>query len=80
VIAYPEGSVPEILEEGVSGLIVHDIEEAAQATGRVARLDRARVRACFEARFTVQRMAQSYVDLFEAMTAPQGRVPAGIAA
>ena len=56
VIAFRRGSVPEILEDGTSGFVVDTIEEAARAVRRVASLDRAKVRAEFERRFTVERM------------------------
>ena len=67
VIAYGCGSVPEIIEDGVSGLIVHSVEEAIAAVPRALALDRAAVRACFENRFTVDRMASDYVALYQAL-------------
>jgi glycosyltransferase involved in cell wall biosynthesis len=69
VIAFARGSVPEVIEHGVTGFIVHDIAEAAAAVVRVAELDRKRVRAAFEARFTVERMARDYVTLYKAQSA-----------
>jgi glycosyltransferase involved in cell wall biosynthesis len=77
VIAYPRGSVPEILEHGRSGLIVEGIEQAAAAVRLLPQLDRSRVRACFEARFTARRMAQDYVTLYLGVMAP--RAPAAAA-
>lgn len=65
VIAYGHGSVPEILEDGVTGFIVHTQEEAERAVARVADLDRQRCRASFERRFTAERMAQDYLNLYE---------------
>src|SRR5207244_792249 len=56
VIAFSYGSVPEVLDEGVSGLIVADEEGAAQAVPRALSLDRRRCREQFEARFTDARM------------------------
>ena len=64
VIAYRRGSVPEIIEENVSGFVVDTIEEAVMAIRRVVSLDRAKVRAQFERRFTVERMARDYVDIY----------------
>ena len=64
VIAYPRGSVPEVLEDGVTGWIVADIEEAVQAVGRVPALSRTRCRQVFEARFSASRMAQDYLRLY----------------
>ena len=64
VIAYRRGSVPEIIEENVSGFIVDTIDEAVMAVQRVPSLDRAKVRAEFERRFTVERMAGDYVGIY----------------
>jgi hypothetical protein len=64
VIAFRRGSVPEIVEEGVSGFVVDTIEEAVTAVGRIATLDRAKVRAQFERRFTAERMARGYLDIY----------------
>jgi glycosyltransferase involved in cell wall biosynthesis len=65
VIAMHRGSVPEVVEQGVSGFIVDNEEEAIAAARRLADLDRARVRAAFDARFTGQRMAEDYVRLYQ---------------
>ncbi len=64
VIAFRRGSVPEIVEEGVSGFVVDTIDEAVTAVGRIIRLDRALVRAEFERRFTAERMAHDYLDIY----------------
>ena len=69
VIAFGCGSVPEILEDGVSGFIVTSIEEAVAAVPKALALDRAQVRAAFENRFTVDRMAEDYVALYQALIA-----------
>jgi glycosyltransferase involved in cell wall biosynthesis len=65
VIACPRGSVPEVLEDGVTGWIVEGIEEAAQAVGRVPTLSRARCRQVFEERFSASRMAHDYLQIYE---------------
>jgi glycosyltransferase involved in cell wall biosynthesis len=65
VIAFDRGSVPEILENGLTGYVVNSVEEAIEAAPRVVALDRRRVRARFEERFTAARMAQDYVAAFE---------------
>jgi glycosyltransferase involved in cell wall biosynthesis len=65
VIAMRNGSVPEVVDEGVTGFIVATEEGAAAAAGRLHRLDRARIRAIFEERFTARRMAQDYVSLYQ---------------
>jgi len=64
VIAYPCGSVPEIVEDGVTGFIVKDIEEGASAVERVSALDRNRIRERFERRFTVEQMGNKYLDVY----------------
>jgi glycosyltransferase involved in cell wall biosynthesis len=65
VIAWREGSAPEVIEDGISGLIVDSMEEAVSAVGRVRGMSRERVRHCFEARFTSKRMATDYVAAYE---------------
>ena len=67
VIAFPAGSVPEIVEDGVTRFIVRSEEEAIDAIqNRLSTLDRRTVRAGFERRFTAQRMA--YVQHYQALT------------
>jgi glycosyltransferase involved in cell wall biosynthesis len=66
VVAWRCGSVPEVIDDGVTGILVDDEDTAVDAVGRAARLDRARVRATFERRFTSRTMAQRYVALYEA--------------
>lgn len=65
VVAFGRGSVPEVLDEGASGCIVSDVDQAAQAVGRILRLSRRQCRQVFERRFTACRMAQDYVALYE---------------
>jgi glycosyltransferase involved in cell wall biosynthesis len=64
VIAFNCGSVPEILENGVTGFIVNSIDEAVGAAARVDSLDRARIRQCFEQRFTAEHMAANYLSAY----------------
>src|SRR5581483_5764533 len=64
VLAFRAGSVPEVIDEGVTGHIVDTVEEAVQALPQVLALDRKAVRAVFEERFTVTRMARDYVKLY----------------
>ena len=65
VIAWRRGSVPEIVEEGVTGFIVESEEEAVAALKRVASLNRQTVRKRFEARFTAERMARDYLAIYK---------------
>ena len=65
VIAYPFGSVPELIEDGVSGFLVHNIDGAVQAVRNLDQIDRTVCRQCFEERFTSERMAQEYLAIYE---------------
>ena len=60
VIAYRSGSVPEVVEDGVTGFIVDGEEDAVRAVRELPRLDRRTIRARFEKRFTAVRMAREY--------------------
>jgi len=64
VIAFENGSVPEVLEDGVTGFIVQNENQAVAAAGRIGMLDRDRIRAEFDRRFTAQHMAQNYLKLY----------------
>jgi glycosyltransferase involved in cell wall biosynthesis len=67
VIAYRRGSVPEVIEDGLTGFLVHDVASAADAVAKLDRLDRRAVRARFEQRFTAARMADDYVSAYRAL-------------
>jgi glycosyltransferase involved in cell wall biosynthesis len=67
VIAWRNGSVPEVITDGVSGLIVNSTEAAVEAVRRVHMMDRGKVRAEFERRFTANRMAQAYVAAYRSL-------------
>jgi glycosyltransferase involved in cell wall biosynthesis len=69
IVAYGHGSVPEIIDDGVTGFVVSNIAEAVSAVGRIDALDRVRVRAVFDQRFTAERMAKDYVSLYRRATA-----------
>jgi glycosyltransferase involved in cell wall biosynthesis len=64
VIAFNRGSVPEVIDEGLTGMVVETVEQAAEAVKRLDSLDRKAVRTTFERRFTAQRMAADYVDVY----------------
>jgi len=64
VVAWNRGSVPEIVEDGVTGFVVSSEDEAAAALARIGQLDRAMIRARFEERFTAERMARDYLALY----------------
>jgi len=67
VIAWPHGAVPELVEPGRTGLVVHSVDEAVAALPAAARLDRLVVRERFEQRFSVARMAQDYLAVYRAL-------------
>ena len=67
VIAWRNGSVPEVIVDGVSGAIVESMDEAVAAVERVRGMPRSAVRAHFETRFTARRMAEDYVAAYERM-------------
>ncbi len=76
-IAWPEpfglairrASVPEIVDDGITGFIVDSEEQAAEAATCLGRLDRARVRRVFEERFTARRMAEDYLNVYRRLIA-----------
>jgi len=65
VIAFRAGSVPEVIDHGVTGFVVDSVEEAIEATRVVHLIDRRRCRTVFERRFAASRMAADYVRLYE---------------
>jgi len=68
VIALPNGSVPEVVEDGITGFIVGDDAAAASAAEQVHLLDRTLIRAIFERRFTARRMAEDYLRIYQDLT------------
>ncbi len=69
VIAYRSGSVPEVIDDGVTGFIVESIDESVDAVRRLGELDRAAVRRRFDERFTAQRMAHDYLAIYDRLLA-----------
>ncbi|MGY3609564.1 MULTISPECIES: glycosyltransferase family 4 protein [unclassified Bradyrhizobium] len=67
VLAFRHGSVPEIVEDGLTGRIVSDVEEAVRAIPGLLALDRKAIRARFEERFSAARMSTDYVRLYQKM-------------
>jgi glycosyltransferase involved in cell wall biosynthesis len=64
VIAFKNGSVPEVIDEGQSGFIVNTIEEAVEAVKNISKINRAVCRKTFETRFSVKRMTEDYLSLY----------------
>lgn len=65
VLAYRRGSIPEIIENGITGFVCENLSEMAEAVARIPLIDRGRCRIAFEERFTANRMARDYVALYE---------------
>jgi glycosyltransferase involved in cell wall biosynthesis len=85
VVAWNRGSVPEVIDDGVTGFVVADMDAAVAAAEKAVELDRRRVRAAFETRFSAERMAADYLAVYKrqigrkarparrlARTAPEG--------
>jgi glycosyltransferase involved in cell wall biosynthesis len=68
VIAFNRGSAPEVIDEGVTGFVVEDINGAIGAVDRLNHLSREKIRRRFEQRFTARRMAQDYLSVYRSMT------------
>jgi glycosyltransferase involved in cell wall biosynthesis len=73
VIAFNRGSVPEVIDNGISGFVVEDELSAVAAVNRLHTLSRDTVRKQFEARFTARHMALRYVDVYEELLAKSNR-------
>lgn len=69
VIAWRRGSVPEVVDDGVTGFVVESLEAGARAVTALPRLDRAACRRAFETRFDAARMAADYVDIYRRVAA-----------
>lgn len=69
VIAYRNGAVPEILEDGVTGFVVDNQRQAIEAARNIGRIDRERCRQTFERRFSARVMARAYVDVYRELIA-----------
>jgi glycosyltransferase involved in cell wall biosynthesis len=74
-IAFGCGSVPEVLEDGVTGFIVSSEPEAVKAVSRIPELSRSTCRTMFEARFTDLRMAKDYIEVYQSLTGRSGVRP-----
>jgi glycosyltransferase involved in cell wall biosynthesis len=73
VVAFRSGSVPEVIEEGITGFIVTSVAQAVEAVERASALDRSAIRARFEQRFTVERMAEDYLAIYRALPGLRGK-------
>jgi glycosyltransferase involved in cell wall biosynthesis len=80
VLAWRRGSVPEIIDDGVTGLIVDDMDQAEVAVHELIKLDRRRCRATFEERFSATRMASDYVETYRRVAWAMGEKESAAAA
>lgn len=67
IIAYRRGSAPEVIEDGVTGFVCETLEEMEAVVHKVAFIRRARCREAFEQRFSVARMVQDYVRVYQGL-------------
>jgi glycosyltransferase involved in cell wall biosynthesis len=74
VIAFPCGSVPEIIEPGVNGMIANNVDQAVEAIHNLSTLRRPRCRESFEKRFTASRMAKDYLALYAQLGVKRSRI------
>lgn len=74
VIAFNRGAVPEVIDDGVTGFIVNDVDAAVAAVDKVRTLSRAAVRVTFDRRFTARRMAEDYIDVYQRLVQPVPRL------
>jgi glycosyltransferase involved in cell wall biosynthesis len=71
VIAFPLGSMPEVIDDAVTGYLVHDLDAAVAAVERACALDRQAIRAVAERRFSAARMVDDYLTLYRRLLHPQ---------
>ncbi len=65
VVAYRRGSIPEVIQNAVTGFVCEGLEEMTAATQHIAQIDRRQCRRAFEQRFTAERMARDYLQVYE---------------
>src|SRR5262245_43072036 len=70
VLAFDWGSVPEVIDDGVTGRVVATFEEAVAVLPQVVELDRRKVRQRFEKRFSARRMANDYLQVYQSLVLP----------
>ena len=71
VVAFNSGSVPEVMEDGLTGFVVNDVDGAVAAVKKLDRLFRPTIRSRFEERFSARAMARDYLRVYEQLTASE---------
>jgi glycosyltransferase involved in cell wall biosynthesis len=74
VIAFPKGSAPEVIDHGVSGYLVENVDQAVAAVSQIHAFDRAGARAAFDRRFTIERVTRDYLSIYRSLI--EARTPA----
>lgn len=74
VIAFDRGSMRELIDDGTTGSLVSDVDEAARAVSSITRLDRSVIRATAVERFAVDRMVDDYIALYNRVVQHAGAV------
>jgi glycosyltransferase involved in cell wall biosynthesis len=74
VVAFNSGSVPEVMEDGLTGFVVDGVDEAVAAVNRLDRLFRPTIRSRFEERFSARAMARDYLQIYGQLTASDDAV------
>jgi len=74
VIAFNSGSVPEVMEDGLTGFVVNDIDGAVAAVNKLGRLFRPTIRSRFEERFSARAMARDYLRAYKQLTTSEDAV------
>ena len=67
VLAFPEGAVPEVVEDGRTGFLCHDVADLSESIGRIPQLDRTACRAAVEGYFSADRMVREHLELFDSL-------------
>ena len=75
VIAYRRGSLPEIIDHGVTGFLCETLDEMVQSVRHVSVIDRNRCRHAFDARFSTERMVQDYLRVYERLVGSTAKMP-----
>jgi glycosyltransferase involved in cell wall biosynthesis len=65
VIAFDRGSMPELIDNGISGFLVDNVGEAIESVARIEKIDREACRLHVERHFTVERMIDEYLQVYE---------------